>query len=153
MTKVKNMILLAALMAFGLTAMAFAQTSITGKTASPMAKMSPDSTRAMMTKMSENYKAMEKNLTELEHHLQTMMSMKDTDKLDAEMQKHMELMRSMDRLMGDQHRMARMMMGSNMMGRMGEMRPMTGKTMEMKKPAPIEKQMKTPVTTEKEKKN
>jgi hypothetical protein len=142
MRATKSMILLTALLALCLTGLAFAQTSTSNTKPQLITKMSPDSAQAMMVKMSENYKAMEKDLTELEHHMQTMINIKDMDKLQPEMQKHMTMMRSVDKMMVEQHRMVGAMMGWNRMTGKPMMERMPPKTMEMKKPETTQKEKK-----------
>lgn len=132
MRRTSSMILLTALMALCLTAMAFAQENMTGNKPQMTSKMSPDNTKAMMMKMSENYQAMEKNLAELEQHMQSMMKIENQDKLRGEMKKHMEMMKSMNMMMGQQNSMCQMMAGVGETGHMHKMDPATGKTMEIK---------------------
>lgn len=133
MRRTKNMILLTALATLCLTAMAFAQMSPTREKAQMTTQMAPDSARAMMMKMSENYQAMDQSLKQLEDHMKSMMKMDNMDELRSEMEKHVEMMRSMDKMMGEQHRMAWTMMGRSRMSHMEQMELMKGKTMETKK--------------------
>jgi hypothetical protein len=138
-----RMILLTAVAAMCLTAVSFAQEKAAEEKSQLNEKMSPDMTRAIFMTMSNNYQAMEKNLAELEHHMQSMMEMQQGDNLQKEMQKHMEMMNSMEKMMGEQRKMCLLMSSPEGMSRTPVMEKMPEKTMEKEQPS----------TTAKEKKN
>jgi hypothetical protein len=141
MRKTVNMIFLAALLTLCLTAMAFAQTDKPAEKAKMVPKMSPDSAKAMMMKMSENYRALDEDIKKLDEHVKSMMNIEDMDSLRADMQKHMDMMKSMNMMMVEQNRMCRMM-GAEGMSHMQKMEQMKRKTLEIKKPEKPEKEKK-----------
>ena len=142
MKKSMNFFFLTVLATLSLTAMAFAQTGMTGDKNMMVNEVSPDSTRAMMMQMSKNNEMMNRDFMKLQDHMRSMMKIDDMAILHSEMQKHMEMMKSMGKMMGEQDNMYRMMMGSEKMGHMHDMETMPRKTVEESKPESMKKEKK-----------
>ena len=133
MKRTFKLAVLTALSALFLAAVAFAQMGMgmsgtSGQNNQMMGRMSPDSTNAVMMRMSRNHMMMDRDLMKMRDHMQSMMKMDDMTALHSEMQKQMEMMQSMQKMMGEQGRMYRMMMGPEGMNGMG-MKEMPRKTM------------------------
>ena len=128
MKRSRKYILPAILAVLSLATVAFAQMgmSMSEKNNQMMGNMNPDSTNAVMMKMSKNHMMMNRDLMQMQEHMKSMMDMNDMKALHAEMQKQMEMMQGMQKTMSEQGKMYRMMMGPE---GMGNMKAMPRKTM------------------------